>query len=196
MDRVIILSFIVFLTAFELHGQTPPQPSAQSNAAKPFVDPKQAAEDFIDRFNALSNWHISLDGKEEGVDQVVNHVAELFAPDVIAEVPPNDPEQIGPVMLVGNGQVRGWLDKIARSQVNLGYILRRQTTKEFEGELLVYSTPLPWGGTGISFQIIGNYAQREDRKRFMAPGAIFLQYGPDGKVHRLRLLVGEIEEVQ
>jgi len=78
----------------------------------------------------------------------------------------------------------------------LGYIARRQTTKEFEGELLIYSAPLPWGGTGISFQIIGNYALREDRKRFMAPGAVFLQYGPDAKIHRIRLIVGEIEEVQ
>src|SRR5215475_32682 len=99
MRRVIVLSFMALLASVELDAQAPQQ---NANAAKPAMDPKQAAEDWVDRFNALSNWHISMDGKEDGVDQVVDHMAELFAPDVIAEVPPNDPEQIGPVMLMGN----------------------------------------------------------------------------------------------
>jgi hypothetical protein len=29
----------------------------------------------------------------------------------------------------------------------------------------------------------------------MAPGSVFIQYGPDGKIRRLRLLLAEIEEV-
>jgi len=44
---------------------------------------------------------------------------ELFAPDVLAEVPPHDEEQIGLVMLDGSGQVRQWVEKFARSNVQL-----------------------------------------------------------------------------
>jgi hypothetical protein len=39
------------------------------------------------------------------------------------------------------------------------------------------------------------WSQREDRKRFTAPGMVTIQYGADGKIRRLRILVGEIEEV-
>jgi len=191
MHRLIISTLIILLFSCGLHAQTPPPASPE----KPIVDPDRFVGEFIDRLNGLDAWNISFEGKEEGVDQVVNHMMELFAPDVIAEVPPHDEDQIGPVMLMGGGQVRKWIDSIARTQVNLGYILRLQTEKEFEGALLAYSKPLPWGGLGISFQIIGNYASRQNRKRYMAPGAIFIQVGTDGKIHRLRLLLAEVTEV-
>jgi hypothetical protein len=98
-------------------------------------------------------------------------------------------------MLVGKAQVRKWMDKIARSLVSLNYIVKRQTEKEFEGEYMVYSKPLPWGGVGISFQIIAAYSLREDRRRFMEPGAVFIQYGEDGKIRRLRLLQTEKDQI-
>ncbi|PYS37895.1 MAG: hypothetical protein DMG14_19710 [Acidobacteria bacterium] len=168
---------------------------AQPQTAKPVLNPNQLAVEWVDRLNALDDWHLSVDGKEEGVDQVVDHMMELFAPDVVAEVPPHDEEQSGPVMLIGNGQVRKWVDKLARSRVQLNYIVKRQTEKEFEGELMVYSKPLPWGGLGISFQIIAAYSLRKDRRRFMEPGAVFIQYREDGKIQRFRLLLAEKDEV-
>ena len=192
MRRLIIISnLITLLATFEFQAQTPPQ----TTPGKPVLDPRRLAEEWVDRLNALDDWYVSVEGKEEGVEQLVNRMMELFAPDVLAEVPPHDEEQIGPVMLVGSGQVRKWLDSLARSQVNLEYILRLQTEKEFEGELLVYSTPLPWDGLGISFQIIGAYSLREDRRRFMAPGMVVLQFGVDGKIHRFRLYLTELGEV-
>lgn len=193
MRRLILSTLMTLLTTFELHAQTPSPP--QTTSAKPGLDPNQIAQEWIDRLNAIDDWHISFDGKEEGADEVVNRMMQLFASDVLAEVPPHDEDQIGPVMLVGSGQVRKWVDKLARSQVGLAYIIKRQTEKEFEGELMVYSKPLPWGGLGISFQIIGVWSQREDRRKFMAPGAVFLQFGEDGKIHRLRLLLAETAEV-
>ena len=72
---------------------------------------------------------------------------------------------------------------------------RRQTKKQFEGEKLVYSTPLPWGGLGISFPIIAVYSTREDRRRFMSPGMVVLQTGEDKKIHRFRLYLTELAEV-
>lgn len=195
MRQFIISTLIAILFTSASQAQTPPQTPPQQTPAKPAPDPKQLATEWIDRLNALDDWHLSMDGKEEGVDQVVNRMMELFTPDVLAEVPPHDEEQIGPVMLVGGGQVRKWVDKIARSQVKINYIVKRQTEKEVEGELMVYSKPLPWGGLGISFQIIAASSQRKDRRRFMEPGAVFLQYREDGKISRLRLLQAERDEV-
>jgi hypothetical protein len=187
LHRALISGLITLLVATESQ--------AQPQTAKPELNPNQLAVQWVDRMNGLDDWHLSVEGKEEGVDQVVDHMMDLFAPDVIAEVPPHDEEQSGPVMLVGSGQVRKWVDKLARSHVQLNYIVKRQTEKEFEGELMVYSKPLQWGGLGISFQIIAAYSLRKDRRRFMEPGAVFIQYGEDGKIHRLRLLLSEKDEV-
>jgi hypothetical protein len=191
MGRLIISTLITLLAAFEFQAQTQPQ----TTPGKPVLEPNRLAQEWIDRLNTLDDWHLSFEGKEEGVDEVVNRMMELFAPDVLAEVPPHDEQQIGPVMLVGSGQVRKWVDKLARSNVKLNYIIKRQTEKEFEGELMVYSKPLPWGGLGISFQVIAAYSLRTDRRRFMEPGAVFLQFREDGKIQRLRLLLAEKDEV-
>ena len=187
MRRLIISALILFLAAIEVQAQA----AADSPEQK-------LADEWIKRLNALDDWYLSADGKEEGVEQVVNSMMELYAPDVIAEVPPHDEDQIGPVMLRGSGNVRKWVDRIARSQVRLNYIIKRQTegpTGDYEGWRLVYSTPLPWGGKGIAFPIIGVWSLREDRRRFMAPGAVFIQYGVDGKIRRLRLFLAEIDQV-
>jgi len=177
----------ILLAAIELNAQA----AADSPEQK-------LAEEWLKRLNALDDWYLSLDGKEQGIDQLVNSMTELYAPDVLAEVPPYDKEQIGPVMLRGRENVRKWIERIARSQVRLNYIIKRQTdgpTGDYEGWRLVYSTKLPWGGMGIAFQIIGVWSLREDRRRFTAPGSVFIQYGPDGKIRRLRLFLAEIDEV-
>jgi hypothetical protein len=187
MRRLIISALIASLAAIEVHAQ----------AAADSPEQKQA-EEWLKRLNALDDWYLSVDGKEQGVEQLVNSMMELYAPDVLAEVPPHDKDQIGPVVLRGKENVRKWVESIARSQVRLNYILKRQTdgpTGDYEGWRLVYSTKLPWGGTAVAFQIIGVWSLREDRRRFMAPGAAFIQYGPDGKIRRLRLLLAEIDEV-
>ena len=68
---------------------------------------------------------------------------EAFAPDAIVQVPPHDEEQIGPVVLVGSEQVRKWVDKIARSQVNINYKIQRQTQNAADGEIMVHSSHCP-----------------------------------------------------
>ena len=182
-------------------AQTPPPPAAQTPppaaAAKPpGPDPVQLAEDWMVRLNNLSNWSLTFEGKEMGREELVNKMMELYAPDVVAEVPPHDDDQIGPVVLRGSANVQKWVDKISRTQVRLFYIQRRQTKKQFEGTKLVYSTPLPWGGVGISFEIIAAWSRRADRRKFTGPGSVFLQYNAAGKIDRLRLYVAEIDEVK
>ena len=193
---VVISILITSVAAFEFQAQTPPQTPPQATPAKPALDPAKLAQDWLSRLNALSNWHLSVEGEEVGLDEVVNNMMELYAPDVIAEVPPHDQDQIGPVMLRGTENVRKWVEKIARTQVKLLYIQKRQTVGSFEGEKLVYTTPLPWGGLGLSFQIVAAYSLRENRRKFTGPGMVVLQVGADGKIKRLRLFVTEIAEVE
>ena len=191
---LIVISILIALgLVFEFQAQAPPP---QTTPAKPPApDPVKLAEDWMNRLNALDDWYLSVEGNEVGRDEVVNRMMELYAPDVIAELPPHDEEQIGPVLLRGSANLRKWVEKISRTQVRLLNIQRRQTKKQFEGQKLVYATPLPWGGLGISFEIIGAYSRRQDRRKFTAPGAVFLQYGADGKIERLRLYLAETAEV-
>ena len=61
---------------------------------------------------------------------------------------------------------------------------------------MVYSTPLPWGGTGISLSDYRELRSARGQEEIHGAWRVFLQYGPDAKIHRIRLIVGEIEEVQ
>ena len=188
MHRLIVLTLalIAVLAVYPLQAQ---RIEVAPNEAE------RLADDWMNRLNGLDKWYLSVDRKEQGLDEVVNKMMELFAPDVIANVPPHDEDQIGQVMLRGSSQLRKWVEKVARTQVRLSYLRVRRTEEEFQGAYLVYATPLPWGGLGISFQIIAAYSLREDRRRIMAPGAVFLEYGKDGKIHRIRLYLTEITEV-
>jgi hypothetical protein len=191
MRKLVFFSLIALLVVLQLQAQAPaPAPAT--------VDTRKLAEEWMKRLNALSDWYISLDGKEQGIEQGVDSMMELYAPDVVAEVPPHDPDQIGPVMLRGTANLRKWVDKIARTETKLVFDITRQTggpTAEYEGWQLVFSTPMPWGGTAVAFQIRGTWSMRENRRRFTSPGAVFLEYGADGKIRRLRLFLAETSEV-
>ncbi len=186
MRRLMISTLILFFTAPELGAQTAPQTPPE------ILNP---AVEWLTRLNALDDWYISTAGEEEGIDALVDSMMELYDPNVLAEVPPHDEDQIGPVMLRGTENVRKWVDNFARTQVGLEYIHKRQTEGSFEGEPLVYSTPLPWGGLGVAYPIRAIYSLRHNRQRFTGPGAVFLQFGEDGKIKRLRLFVAELVEV-
>jgi hypothetical protein len=192
MGRVTLISILIALfTAVEFQAQTP----AQKAPEKPALNAEQLAMDWADSMTALSNWYLSVDGKEEGVNQNVDRIMAMFAPDIVAEMPPHDENQLGPVQLIGTAQVRKWVEKMARSQMETRYMIKRQTMKQFEGEWMVYSKPLPWGGLGVSFQVLKNFYQREDRRHYMEVGGVFLQFHEDGKIYRLRLVLGEKEEI-
>jgi hypothetical protein len=187
--RLFFLSIVIILPAV-LQAQAQTQPPA-----KPVVDPTKLAIEWVDRLNELDDWQASADGKEEGLGQVLDRFMELFTPDVLADVPPHDEDQLGPVMLLGQAEVRRWAEKFARTNIKLNYIVRRQTEKEFEGEYLVYSKALPWGGLGISFPIIAGYSLRKDGKRYLEQGAVFIEYRENGKNTRFRLLQSQKDEV-
>jgi hypothetical protein len=183
---ILILSFMTFLGAFELRAQRP---------EIILGEPELLADEWMTRLNALDDWKISSQGKEEGLNQVLDHMMELYAPDALAQVPPFDKDQMGPVQLRGSGQLRKYFEMIARTQVRLAYIIPTQTAKEYEGVEVVYAKQLPWGGLGVSFPILAVYSLRQNRHRFMSPGMVVLQTGQDKKIQRLRLYLTELSEV-
>ena len=66
---------IVLLTAGVFQAQTP-QAAAEKAPPKPALNGEQLAIAFVDRFNALSDWHLTYDGKEDGLDQTVGRTSE------------------------------------------------------------------------------------------------------------------------
>src|SRR2546428_3038241 len=104
---ITILTLITLLAGFELNAQRPEVPVGE---------PEKLAEDWMLRLNALDDWSLSSKGKEEGLDQVLDRMMELYAPDVIAQVPPYDADQKGPVQLRGSTQLRKYFERIARTQ--------------------------------------------------------------------------------
>ncbi len=191
MRRVPIAIFVTLLSFTMFQAQTPTEPPS----AEAGPDPTFLGQEWVDQLNRIFDWHITMDGREEGIDEGVDAFLELLAPDVLVEVPPHDEKQIGPVMLIGTRPVRQWATKLARTYVEVVYSLQRQTEQEFEGQRMVYAKQLSWGGMGISFPIFVDYSTRTDRRRFLEVGAVFIQYGEDGKIQRFRLFQSEKEEV-
>jgi hypothetical protein len=197
MSKITIAALITFVALFTIQGINLGQNPPAQEKPKVMPDTTKLADEWMKRMNALDDWSLSPEGNEVGLEDVINSMMELYTPDVLAEVPPHDEEQIGSVMLRGAPLLRQWVEKIARSQVRLNYIRIAQTMKDFNGVRPIFFTELPWGGYGISFQIIGAWSLREDRlnKRYMAPGSIFLQYNDEGKIYRMRLYLTEITRV-
>jgi hypothetical protein len=168
-----------------------PAASAPAAPAEPAPDSTKLGTDFVDNFNRLSNWRLSMDGKEVGLDKVVDAFMADFAPDVFAELPSDNEEQIGPLELHGTAQLRKWAEEFSRSRVELHFLVVRQTEKTFEGEYMVYSKPLPWGGVAIAFPMYTAYSTRVNRDRFLEMGTVFLQYGQDQKIKRFQLYLSD-----
>ena len=99
-----------------------------------------------------------------------------------------------PIGVVRDFPLRSWLGQHPDLSYNFGIALL----------IFEFSVPFLWflpqtraiGITlSIAFQVMASYTQREDRKRFFETGAAFIQYGEDGKIRRLRLILSEKDEV-
>lgn len=190
MSRQIIS---IFISIFMVTALSRAQPPLQTNETKPALNAEKLAVEWLARLNALGDWFISLDGKEQP-EKVVSNMVELYAPDAIQLVGPSE-DQIGTVMLRGTDAIRKWTDDFARSYVRLAYRIDPRTAKE-RTTTLIYSTPMPWGGLAVSFQITALYSLRHDRRTFRVPGAVFIEFREDGKIERLRLLLQKDEAAE
>jgi hypothetical protein len=154
------------------------------------INAEQLVGEWFRRLNALDDWFISFEGKEEP-EQVVSRFVELYDPEGLQLVGPNE-NQLGTATYYRHEGIRKWADDFARSFVQLAYRAEVQTAKE-KTTSLVHATPMPWGGLSVSVEFAAVYTIRESRRKYVAPGALFFQFGENGKIRRLRIFVAKDE---
>ena len=171
---------LLVLGAAVSQGQAPPPPKPATALAE-----EMAREWFI-RLNELDDWHISFDGKEDN-DAVVDRFVDLYAADAFHQVGPSE-KQIGPVLFTGKAAIRKWANDFSKRFVALNYRIEYKTKKEMPVQPF-YVTQFPWGGTGASTQFEAIFTNRDDRRQFVVPGAVFFIFDETGKIQNLRLYV-------
>src|SRR6185436_12903103 len=92
--------FILFLLAsVSLSGRSQAAKPQPDQPKAPALDGEKLVREWFRRLNALDDWWITVDGKEEP-EPVINRMVELYAPDALQFVEPNE-DQLGTVMLSG-----------------------------------------------------------------------------------------------
>jgi hypothetical protein len=170
--------FALVLGAGLSHAQTPapPKPAA--------IKPEELANEWFIRLNELDDWYISYDGQEEN-EKVVERFLELYGDDAFHQVGPSA-TQIGPVIFHGRDAIRKWADDFSKRYVGLNYRIEYKTRKEKPRQPF-YTIQFPWGGTGASTQFEAIFTNREDRRQFVVPGAVFFMFDESGKIDSVRI---------
>src|SRR5688572_16839704 len=172
-----------------------PSSKAQSSAPpKPPLKPEQLADQWLVRLNELDDWYISVDGKEEN-DAVVDRFVDLYAPEAYHQVGPNE-NQIGTVVYHRKDSIRLWANEFSKKYIGVNYRVDYRTRKEKTVQPF-HVIQFPWGGTGASTEVAAVYMNREDRRQFVVPGAVFCLFDETGKIESVRmyLLHGEGVEI-
>lgn len=188
MRKTFLIAILLLATGVTVAPQSQPAKAEQS----PKLDADKLVREWVRRLDALDDWWITMDGKEEP-EPVVNRMADLFAPDALLFVGPSE-DQLGTVMYSGHKGIRKWADDFARKYVQLAYRLQDQTAKEETADLILTTVP-PWGGLAASAEFTAVYTLRESRRKFMAPGSAFFVFDEEGKIKKLRVYINK-EEVQ
>ena len=94
--------------------------------------------------------------------------------------------QIGPVIFHGKDAIRKWADDFSKRYVALNYRIEYKTRKEKPLQPF-YTIQFPWGGTGASTQFEAIFTNREDRRQFVVPGAVFFMFDESGKIDSVRI---------
>ena len=191
MSWKILSVFLTCLLLFQsttIDAQNPP--SGTSSVPKP----EQLADEWFTRLNALDDWFITLDGKEENA-AVVDRFVELYRPDAYHQVGPSE-NQIGAVVMHGADAIRQWADTFSKNYVSVNYRVEYKTGKEKTLQPF-YTIQMPWGGSGASTEFAAVYTNRFDRKQYVVPGAVFFIFDETGKIQsvRLYLLKDELAEI-
>jgi len=189
MKKVILMASILIGQCLCAAAQIPDTSNQPTPANKDVANAEALVREWFNRLNALSSWFISVEGKEEFAEPV-NKMVELYRPDVLQFVPPNE-EQIGTVTFSGLNGVRQWAEQFARTYVELGFRIDPQSSGE-KNATFFYTFAPPWNGAGVAVQFTALYTVRETRRRFFAPGAAFFEF-QDGKIRRLRFFVAKDE---
>jgi hypothetical protein len=182
MKRYFFIALIALVSVPLSHAQTS-------------LEPDKLVDQWFIRLNALDDWYISYDGKEE-TDAVVDRFVELYDTDAFHQVGPNE-NQNGAVVFHGHDGIKKWATDFARKHVQLGYRVDFMTRNEKTAQL-VYTVKPSWGGIAAAVEFTAVYTNREDRKRIVIPGSAFFVFDDAGKIQRLRLylLKDETAEIE
>ena len=163
--------------------------------AQTALEPEKLVDQWFIRLNALDDWYISYDGKEE-TEAVVDRFVDLYDADAFHQVGPNE-NQIGPVVFHGPEGIKKWATDFAKKYVQLGYRVDYITRSEKSAQL-VYDVKPPWGGYAAAVEFTAAFTNRQDRKRIIVPGSAFFLFDESGKIQRLRLymLKDETAEIE
>jgi ketosteroid isomerase-like protein len=138
--------------------------------------------EWFDRWNAL-----------DGTDEATGRVVDLYHADAMHQVGPSA-RQIGPVVYNGHDAIRKMTSDFATSRKDLTFRIQTVTAREASADLL-HVAEGPWGGIGVAVEFVAVYSEQETDKRFMHPGAMFVQI-LDGKIRRARTYMGQGERAE
>ena len=157
---------------------------AQTPVPAPAADPTPAAlvRQWLERLNALSDAPATLDA-----------FVALYAPDALHIAGPTA-DQRGTATYRGHAGIRVMASRLAASEERRIYRLETETARENTASLL-HETTGPWGGPAIAVQLIATYTDTATKKRFAAPGAVFLQLD-GGRIRRARVYISESERAE
>jgi ketosteroid isomerase-like protein len=146
--------------------------AAQPAPSRPPAEPPPAiVRQWIERLNALSDQPATLDA-----------FVALYTTDALHAT------------YRGHDGIRVLAARIAASEERRVYRLETETARETTTSLM-HETAGPWGGPAVAVQIIATYTDAVLKKRFAAPGAVFLQIA-DGRIRRARVYISESERAE
>jgi len=183
MKQTALIGLLVALSLTPLHAQPRSLPK-----------PEELADQWFTRLNQLDDWFISVNGKEEN-EAVVERFVELYASDAYHQIGPSE-NQIGQVVLHGTDAIRRWANEFSKKYVGVNYRVEYKTRNEKTLQPF-FVTQFPWGGLGASTEFMAIFRNRDDRRQFAMPGAVFFMFDETGKIEnvRLYLLRDELLEV-
>jgi len=137
----------------------------------------------------LRRWN-ALDGKPASVDSLL----ELYRPDAIQEVGPNERQGNGAVVYEGQRLIRRWAENVNKQWSAIHYLIAYRTVKESTIEL-IQTGQTPWGATQVAVELTGGQTDTQKNKRFMLRGAAFFEMR-DGKISRVRIYTPKDEMLE
>ena len=177
MRRVALLLFLCACSSPALLRAQTPAPALAADAS-----PAAIVRQWLERLNALSDAPATLDA-----------FVALYAPDALHIAGPTA-DQRGTATYRGHAGIRVMASRLAANEERRIYRLETETAREITASLL-HETAGPWGGPAIAVQIIATYTDTATKKRYAAPGAVFLQIA-DGRIRRARLYISESERAE
>ena len=146
---------------------------AQQPTPRPAAKPEDVIRDWMQAWTQL-----------DGSDASAKKFADLYTGDAVHETGPNA-RQKGLVYYEGLSDIQKMAKAFGETNGDITFRIAPSTANEKSVDLM-HLAEGPWGGAAAAIEYITAYTLKKDRKRFMSPGAAFIQI-QNGKIRRTRL---------